>query len=208
MEDFSRVIYSDEAYIVLGDNKGPVWVTRSPEEVYDNSCVVPRFKQSSLRIMVWGCILRGRKGPLVILEYPGGRGGGMTAARYQEQVLDKVLHNFYQSMAEERGHVLFQQDGAPSHTAKSTYQWLNRNNIEIMPHPPGSPDLNPIEPLWHILKDLIRNRPHIPTTLDELKMATNKAWDQITEADIDKHVNSMENQVWAVIEAKGSHTRY
>jgi transposase len=72
MEDFSRVIYSDEAYIVLGDNKGPVWVTQSPEEVYDNSCVVPKFKQSSLRIMVWGCILRGRKGPLVILEYPGG----------------------------------------------------------------------------------------------------------------------------------------
>jgi hypothetical protein len=98
MEDFSRVIYSDEAYIVLGDNKGPVWVTRSPEEVYDNSCVVPKFKQSSLRIMVWGCILRGRKGPLVILEYPGGRGGGMTAARYQEQVLDKVLHNFYQNI--------------------------------------------------------------------------------------------------------------
>jgi hypothetical protein len=27
MEDFSRVIYSDEAYIVLGDNKGPIWVT-------------------------------------------------------------------------------------------------------------------------------------------------------------------------------------
>jgi hypothetical protein len=27
MEDFSRVIYSDEAYIVLGDNKGPILVT-------------------------------------------------------------------------------------------------------------------------------------------------------------------------------------
>jgi transposase len=52
-----------------------------------------------------------------------------------------------------------------------------------MPHPPGSPDFNPIEPLWHILKDLIRNQLHIPTTLDELKMATNEAWDQITEAD-------------------------
>jgi transposase len=105
MEDFSRVIYSDEAYIVLGDNKGPIWVTRSPEEVYDDSCVVLKFKQSLLRIMIWGCILRGRKGPLVILEYPGGRGGGMTAARYQEQVLDKVLHDFYQSMAEECGFV-------------------------------------------------------------------------------------------------------
>jgi hypothetical protein len=46
----------------------------------------------------------------------------MTAAWYQEQVLDKVLHDFYQSMAEEHGQVLFQQDGAPSHTAKSTCQ--------------------------------------------------------------------------------------
>jgi transposase len=77
----------------------------------------------------------------------------MTAARYQEQVLDKVLHDFYQSMAEERGQVLFQQDGAPSHTAKSTGQWLDQNEIKIMPHPPGSPDLNPIEPLWHTLKE-------------------------------------------------------
>jgi transposase len=116
----------------------------------------------------------------------------MTAARYQEQVLDKVLHDFYQSMAEEHGQVLFQQDGAPSHTAKSTGRWLDQNEIKIMPHPPGSPDLNPIEPLWHTLKDLIRNWMHIPTTLDELKIATNEAWDQITEADIDKHVNSME----------------
>jgi hypothetical protein len=53
--DFLRVIYSDEAYIVLGDNKfGFIWVTRSPEEVYDDSCVILKFKQSSLRIMVWG----------------------------------------------------------------------------------------------------------------------------------------------------------
>jgi hypothetical protein len=101
MKDFSRVIYSDEAYIVLGDSKGPVWVTRSADEVYNDDCVVPKFKQSSLRIMVWGCIMRDRKGPLVVLEYPGGRGGGMTAAWYQEQVLDKVLHDFYQGMTEE-----------------------------------------------------------------------------------------------------------
>jgi len=208
MEDFSRVIYSDEAYIVLGDSKGPVWVTRSADEVYNDDCVVPKFKQSSLRIMVWGCIMRGRKGPLVVLEYPGGRGGGMTAARYQEQVLDKVLHDFYQDMAEERGQVLFQQDGAPSHTAKSTYRWLDLNEIERMPHPSGSPDLNHIEPLWHTLKELIRNRPHIPTTLNELKIAAKEAWEQITEADINKHFDSMEKRVRAVIQAKGSHTRY
>ena len=41
MEDWSRAVYSDAAYVVLGDSKGMVYVTWSPEEVYDNDCVVP-----------------------------------------------------------------------------------------------------------------------------------------------------------------------
>ena len=199
------MVYSDEAYVMLGDGKGTVYVTQSPEEVYDDDCVVPKFKQSSLRIMIWACIMRGWKGPFIVLLYPGGHGGGMTAVRYQDQVLDKVLHDFYQEMAEERGQVLFQQDGAPSHTAKSTLRWLDSNAIEVMPHPSGSPDLNLIEPLWHTFKELIRNCKHIPTTLDELKDAAREAWDQITVADIDKHVNKMEDWVRAVLKAKGSH---
>ena len=95
--------------------------------MFDDKCVVPQFKQSSLHIMVRGCIVKGRKGPLVVLEYPGGWEGGMTAARYQHQVLDEVLHTFYQEISEEKGQVVFQQDGAPSHTTKSTITWLNIN---------------------------------------------------------------------------------
>lgn len=208
MDDFERIIYSDESYITLGDSRGTVWVTRTADEVYHDDCVVPKFKQSSLRIMVWGCIMKGRKGPMVILEYPGGRGVGMTAARYQDQVLEKVMHDFYMEMSEEQGQVLFQQDGAPCHTAKSTGKWLELNHVEQMPHPAASPDLNPIEPLWHTFKELIRNRHHIPTTIDELKIAAKEAWDQISIADIDKHVKTMEDRVRAVLRAQGSHTSY
>ena len=125
---------------------------------------------------------------MVVLEYPGGHGGGMTAVRHQDQVLDKVL----QEMTEERGQVLFQQNGALLHTTKSTLRWLDSNAIEWMLQPSGSPDLNLIEPLWHTFKELIHNCEHIPTTLDELKDAAKEAWDQITMADIDKHVNKME----------------
>ena len=46
------------------------------------------FKQSSIWIMVWTCIMQGYKGPLVVLDYPGGRGRGMTADRYQTLVLE------------------------------------------------------------------------------------------------------------------------
>jgi len=49
---------------------------RSDEE-YDENCLVLNFKQSPVWVMVWACVMRGIKGPLVVLEYPGGKGGGM-----------------------------------------------------------------------------------------------------------------------------------
>lgn len=143
--DWCHVIWSDESYFYIGGNRGTVYVTRSAAEAYDEDCVIPTFSQSPIRLMVWGCIMEGRKGPLVILEYPSGKGGGMTAEQYQNQVLDGPLHDFYQQMSEERGIVVFQEDRALCHRAKSTKAWLKRNSILSFAHPAKSPDLSPIE---------------------------------------------------------------
>jgi hypothetical protein len=102
-EDWERVIWSDECYVYIGDDKGTVYVTRSADEEYDEDCVVPKFKQSSLRIMIWGCIMKNSKGPMVVLEYPGGKGGGMNANRYQEQVLECKLYDYYMERMEKMG---------------------------------------------------------------------------------------------------------
>jgi len=50
-------------------------------------------------------------------------------------------------MSEEREQMLFQQDGAASHTAKSTQEWLKWNSIDTFPCLLSPPDLNPTEPL-------------------------------------------------------------
>jgi len=54
----------------------------------------------------------------------------MTAKQYQEQMLSGPLHSFYQEMSEERGMVVFQEDSAPSHHAKSTCEWLAENSVD------------------------------------------------------------------------------
>ena len=95
-------------------------MTRCPDEEFDEDCLVPTFKQSSVCVMVWGCIMKGWKGPPVVLEYPGGKGGGMNTARYREQVLEGVLKDFYKQMDAEMDGVIFQQDGAANHRSKST----------------------------------------------------------------------------------------
>lgn len=206
--DWERVIWSDECYVYIGDDWGTVWVTRAVGEECDEECTIPTFKQSPLRVMIWSCIMKGSRGPLVVLDYPGGKGGGMTTQRYQAQVLDKVLFDYYWRMSESRGQVVFQQDGARCHTAKSTIDWLSRNLIDIFSHPASSPDLSPIEPLWHRLKTLIRARPHIPSSLEELKTAVRECWEMITNEDIDAHVKHMEDRVKAVLQADGGHTKY
>lgn len=86
--------------------------------------------------------------------------------------------------------------------------WLASNGIEIFPHPASSPDLSPIETLWQCLKTLIRERPHIPSSLEELKTAVRECWEMITAEDINQHVKHMEDRVKAVLKADGGHTNY
>lgn len=208
LEEWRHVIWSDECYVMLGDKKGSVYVTRRPEEEFDDSCTVKTFKKSPVNVMVWACIMDGAKGPLVVLDYPGGPGGGFTAERYQEQVLDGTLWDFYISMVDNREYMYFMQDNAPIHTSKKVKRWFNGTWLPLFPHPPSSPDINPLENLWDLLKDRIKERPHPPTNVNELKVAVQEAWDSLTIEEINQYVHSMPNRVEAIIKAKGGNTKY
>lgn len=206
--NWERIIFSDESYIHVGNKCGRIFTTRQKDERLLEECLVPSFKQSKIRIMVWGCISRDRKGPLVVLDYPGGKGGGMSSKCYQEQVLGGPFWDFYTQMKDERKYMQFQQDGAPSHHSKSTLSWLANQNIPLFFHPPNSPDLNPIEPIWLELKCILYCRFHTPTTVDELKQFVHTAWAEITIETINKHIGHMHDRAEAVFAAKGGHTRF
>jgi transposase len=158
--------------------------------------------------MIWAAVMRGIKGPLIVLKYPGGKGGGMNTDRYISQVLEPHLAPFYHHMEKQRLEIVFQQDGTPSHTAKATKKWLSKHSIDLFPHPSNSPNLNPIEPLWHNLKNIVRGTKHLPTTVPKLIKAVRDAWEILPISDIDKHINTMPDRVQAVLVAKGGHTHF
>lgn len=183
-EEWMDIIFSDECYVYISGNPGNFYVTRRTDESYEDGVSIPTFGQSSVRVMVWACIVYGKKGPLLVLDYPGGKGGGMTAERYINQVLDGPLSAFYASLGLDGHDPHFQQDNACSHTAKMMLQFLKAHGIKLFPHPASSPDLNPIENIWSILKSIIRRHPRQPTSIQELKNVIFEAWDEISVEDI------------------------
>ena len=68
-EDWANIAWSDEAYFVMGKNKGRIWVTRRAGEDLLDECCIPQLTQLSVWCMVWALIMEGVKGPMVILEY-------------------------------------------------------------------------------------------------------------------------------------------
>ena len=78
----------------------------------------------------------------------------------------------------------------------------------MFPHPPSSPDLNSIEPIWHKLKKIIQALSQIPTTVPKLIQAVHNAWEVLATPDIDKYVDTMPERVQAILEANEGHTRF
>ncbi len=99
----------------------------------------------------------------------------IAATIYQE-----ILEHFMLPSADQLfkdADFIFQQDLAPAHTAKSTKSWLNDCGVGVLDWPANSPDLNPVENLWCIVKRKMRNKR--PKNADELKATVKETWASI-----------------------------
>ncbi len=149
-------------------------------------------------VMIWAAMSSAGVGPLCFLK------STVNTAIYQE-----ILEHFMLPSADKLygdADFIFQQDLAPAHTAKGTKSWFNDHGVTVLDWPANSPDLNPIENLWGIVKRKMRNTR--PNNADDLKAAIKATWASIPPQQCHKLITSMPRRIEAVIKAKGAPTKY
>ncbi len=152
-----------------------------------------KFPQS---VIIWAAMSSTGVGPLCFLK------STVNAAIYQE-----ILEHFMLPSADKLvADFIFQQDLAPAHNAKCTKSWFNGHGVTVLDWPANSPDLNPIEKLWGIVKRKMRDTR--PNNADELKATVKETWASIPPQQCHKLITSMPRRIEAVIKAKGAPTKY
>ncbi len=190
---WSKVLFSDESKFSF---QGPrVW--RKSGEAQNPCCLKTsvKFPQS---VMIWAAMSSAGVGPLFF-----------WSPQSTQPSTRKFLEHFMLPSADKLygdADFIFQQDLAPAHTVKCTKSWFNDHGVTVLDWPANSPDLNPIENLWGIVKRKMRDTR--PNNADELKAAIKETWASIPPQQCHKLITSMPRRIEAVIKAKGAPTMY
>lgn len=141
------------------------------------------------------------------------KGNAMTQKYYTERLLPVYIKAVQNArIFQDNGHFghdcghdwLLQEDGDPSHGKRKfgMAQKLKKENwISNLVHPAQSPDLNPIEAIWNILKQRIRRRTW--RSLEELKMILQEEWSKITMQEVRARILEMPARCKSLIKTGG-----
>ena len=151
--------------------------------------------------MMWGCMTWDGVGMACKID------GKMDANLYV-QILEDELQQTLVDYGFTPEDIMFQQDNDPKHTGRKAKEWLRGHGFEVMVWPGQSPDLNPIEHLWFLLKRRLAEYPEPPKGRLELWERIQEEWYKIEVEECQRLIESMPRRVQEVIKAQGGYTLY
>ena len=196
MDYWNHVLWSDEMKINLFGSNGFKHVWQRPGEEYKDKCVMPTVKHGGGNVMVLGCMSAAGVGELYFIE------GNMNSNMYCKILQQSMIS----SLQKLDSRAVFQHDNDPKHTSKTTIALLKRLRVKVMDWPSMSPDLNPIEHLWGILKWKVEVCK--VSNICQLRNVVMEEWKSIPVATCEALVNSMPRREKAILDNDDGHTKY
>ena len=136
-----EIVTGDETWIYhfQSDSKAKnmVWVSSEG----DRPVIAHRCKTSNRMLYA---IFFDSKGP--VLQIPVPKSSSVTGKYYRESVLTQLVH-FYQKCRPRTGvhGIKLLHDYAPAHKSATVQEYLKESGLDVLDHPPYSPDLSPCD---------------------------------------------------------------
>lgn len=192
-DNFEDVIWSDEASVQLETHRRHCY-----RKVGEPPVPKPRAKHP-VKVHVWAGISAQGATDICIFN-------GIMDADFYCQILDRFLVPFIHEKFPNQT-PRFMQDNDPKHTSRLAQTFFQTNGINWWKTPPESPDLNPIENLWHELKEHLRARIK-PHTQAELIEGIKSFWGTVNQAKCITYIRHLKKVIPKVIELDGTATGY
>ena len=156
------------------------YVRRRIDESLKTQCDLKTLKHGGRNVMVWACFSRSGPGPICRIN------GIMDCFQYMNILMNTMLPFARNNV---NGDFIFQNDNDPKHTAGVVKQFFEEEYITVLSWPSQSPDINPIENLWSIIKRTVQG--YKPKNFNELYSTVKTAWSNITVDQCKKLIDSM-----------------
>lgn len=206
VDDWKRVIWTDETKINRFSSDGRQWCwIRSGETIQNKHCKLT-VKHGGGNIKLWSAISYTGVGWMCKID------GNMNKELYKEILQDDLEQTIQYACREldlDRDQIIFQQDNDPKHTSNLVKKYLKEQSYKTIEWPAQSPDLNPIENMWSLLKQRLNDYETAPKGLEELNERVIDVWyNKMTAKDCQNVINSMPRRIKACIKVKGKWTKY
>jgi transposase len=197
-EFWETMIWSDETSVEAIPQGRSIYFKVHGTIKRENLPTQARVQGGGFKVMFWGCFSKLGLGPLVALE------GNQNGTTYKELLKEVLLPELAAADRE----MTFMQDNASCHKSKLVMDFLAENNVKTLPWPPQSPDLNPIENLWAIIKKRRSKKFGFPTKKEELIEQIFDIWNDVNIELCEKLSDSVGRRLEACLKANGKSTKY
>jgi len=196
-DDWRRVVWTDETKVNRFGSDGNKYAWKRDDEPIQPRHVQKTVKHGGGSIKLWSCITYEGVGYIVKID-------NTLDQHLYKDILEEDLMRTIEEYGIEKQAMIFQQDNDPKHTAASVKEWLSSQEFEVMEWPAQSPDLNPIENMWAILKNrLYRDYERPPKGMIEHWERIAETWYKITKEECQKVIDTMPDRCQQVIAKKG-----
>lgn len=201
VRSWQRVHWSDESRFLLKPVDGRVRVWRPRNTAFHQNHILGTTAFGGGGVTVWGCFSLNCKLDLFVLD------GTLTGQKYLDQILRPLVvpHIDNHPLAHRP---IFMDDNARPHRARIVQDYLQQEQIQRLPWPAMSPDMNPIEHVWDYLGRKLNARNPKCQNIQELRNALVQEWQLYPQQKLRRLIHGMRRRVQELYRVRGGYTHY